>query len=61
VSPNERFDAAYEWFAGRSFSVRIWLVTLGLGLLTVPATGGLSITIVVAGLLTGLLVRVMYD
>ena len=61
VSPSERLEAAYDRFTGLPFSVQIWLVTLAFGLFGVLAMGGASISIVVAGLLTGLLVRVMYD
>jgi hypothetical protein len=61
VSLQDRVDDAYDWFAALSLSVRIWLITLVGGLLVVPLTRGASIGLFLAGLLTGLIARLMYD
>ena len=60
MSLRHRADGAYEWFAGLSLSVQIWIVTLIGGLLAIPLTGGASIALFLAGALTGLIARLMY-
>lgn len=61
MSIQDRVDDAYDWFAALSLSVRIWLITLVGGLLVVPLTQGASIGLLLAGLLTGLIARLMYE
>jgi hypothetical protein len=61
MSLQNRVDDAYDWFGALSLSVRIWLVTLVGGLLVVPLTQGASIGLLLAGILTGLIARLMYD
>jgi hypothetical protein len=61
VSLGDRYDAAYAWFGGLSLSAQIWTVTLVGGLLSIPLTRGASIALFVAGALTGLIARLMYE
>jgi hypothetical protein len=61
VSLQDRADDVYDWFAALSLSMRIWLITLIGGLLAIPLTGGASIGLFLAGILTGLIARLMYD
>jgi hypothetical protein len=60
VTLGDRIEDAYEWFAGLSLSVRIWLVTLAGGLAAAAVTGGVPIALFLAGGLTGLIARLMY-
>jgi hypothetical protein len=60
VTLGDRIEDAYEWFASLSLSVRIWLVTLAGGL-AAAVTGEGSIALFLAGGLTGLIARLMYD
>ncbi|MFB6228902.1 MAG: hypothetical protein ABEH88_10135 [Halobacteriales archaeon] len=57
----DRADDAYDWFAALSLSVRIWIITLVGGLLSIPLTQGVSIGLFLAGIFTGLIARLMYD
>ena len=60
MSPTERVDAVREWFAGQPWSVQIWIGTAVAGTLALPLGLG-SIALFVAGALTGLIVRGMYE
>jgi len=61
VTLQERVKTAREWFSGLPWSVQIWIGTAVVTVLAVPLTGGTSIAFLLAGALTGLIVRLMYE